>query len=395
LLEERERKIGELLGGHQARAVCVEILSYWVLKVMEVRSPGLIAAWLRRCSEGEELCRQLLAKSPRARREVAAAPAVTEWLLDKSRALQVDQPAAAGELARLGVRLADEMPGGAAYSARGLCLLANARRLQGQWRAAARHLRAASLLLTHATPLDRTFYLRCLGLLRWDKRESTEAFALLEHARTTFERQGALDESGATAAILGTLRVSEGESVHEAELQSLFDAILRLDWETQSAIGTRAALALASILADKGERELAQQILKRVGRSPRGTSLCGWERWFEARARERVGEWQRSIELFEQSREIFFGGQRLYETGAVSWELAAALSRNGAHERVREIAEDIASFCPQARAKVQSAFAELLGSAAGVEREAVEKTGRWLRCVLEGEGHRRAPLQFG
>jgi hypothetical protein len=390
----------ELLFGvpRAAAAASSEAVSYWALTALEVRCPGLLKAWVNRCLEGERLSRQLLARPRRLRRQGLGRefshPAVIEWLLAKSREAQVDRPARAAETARLALLVAADLPEGVSYCVKGLCLLANARRLEGKLIAAERHLRGASALLFQGTALDKAFYLRGLGLLRWDQRQAAEGIALLDHARSLFERHGAMNESGATWAVLGTLRAAEGIAARTEELTGLFEALLRLDWESQGSLGARAALTMAQIVADRGERDFARAtLLWMSGEAVRRG--CGWESWLEARARERVGEKEAAVSFFEEGRRIFSRERRHYEACVAGFELAAVLAREGQAERVRTLGKEASRLCPAARPETYKLFTDLLKGPSNLKPAPVERSCRWLRYVLEREGHCRAPFQFG
>ncbi|HEX7185168.1 MAG TPA: hypothetical protein VF756_25305 [Thermoanaerobaculia bacterium] len=137
---------------------------------------------------------------------------LADLLVRESRCAQPEQPRQSEELAELALAVADRVSPGAAegrvndLKALSLCLVANARRLRGDWAGAEEVLRAAGRVLT-APPdsYERAFYCQTLAWLREEQGCVQEAVSLLWRAARVFRDVGAQEEQRACLGRLGAL----------------------------------------------------------------------------------------------------------------------------------------------------------------------------------------------
>jgi hypothetical protein len=137
---------------------------------------------------------------------------LADLLVRESLHAQSEEPGWSEELAELALAVAERVEPGAAegrandVKALALCLVANARRLCGDWRGAEERLRAVAAVLT-APPdsFERAFYCQTLAWLCEARGQVQEAVALLWRAARVFRAVGAPEEQRACLGRLGAL----------------------------------------------------------------------------------------------------------------------------------------------------------------------------------------------
>ncbi|HEX7182749.1 MAG TPA: hypothetical protein VF756_12980 [Thermoanaerobaculia bacterium] len=137
---------------------------------------------------------------------------LADLLVQESLRVQSEEPGWSEELAELALAVAERVEPGAAegrandLKALALCLMANARRLRGDWPGAEEALGAVAVVLT-APPdsFERAFYCQTLAWLREAQGQVHEAVALLWRAARVFRAVGAPEEQRACLGRLGAL----------------------------------------------------------------------------------------------------------------------------------------------------------------------------------------------
>jgi hypothetical protein len=286
----------------------------------------------------EPLVQQVLGNANAASIPRFHSPALVRRLLQKSHADQSRDPGRAEGLAKkaaaIGMALfagrsEQDGAGPALLVGCAWCLIASARRLQGQLVEADSALTSASYFLADAAgPPGRELYLRTAGLLRWEQGRLDEAAALLGAASETTESRSDRPAAGAASrAILGLLAAERGEVERAVEL--LAGAVPALPAERPHLpLATSAGLTLAAGLAELGQEEPARRALEaaRTLLAPLKRSEEAWTRaqWLEARARLWLGEATAARRLLDVVEEKLYRERHLGEATLAALDLALA-----------------------------------------------------------------------
>jgi hypothetical protein len=184
------------------------------------------------------------------------------------------------------IELADDDPceeDAAALSVRAILLCANACRLEGDFPRAERFLSQIAPLIAGSP--QASFYLRTLGLLRWEQGHCDEALGFLSRARILFLRQSLAIEEATTSQLLVLLHAELGEDGDSIALfATLNDPRLR-PWLSARTAFT-GAFCMAPHSPDAARDFLAQgRLLKAIVREQ---DECLVLDWLEARALARL-----------------------------------------------------------------------------------------------------------
>lgn len=164
---------------------------------------------------------------PALRRKRFRSAALVELFLEKSRAALPGDPERADALAMLGGVVLGKLKAEGDRAmvpvllSRISWLAGNARRLLGDDEQAESALASCNLALpAELHRVEHAFFLRALGLLRWEQGRSAEAAALLDFACRLFAGHSAESEE-ATRALLGKLYTEVGKLVEDATSRTL------------------------------------------------------------------------------------------------------------------------------------------------------------------------------
>ena len=190
------------------------------------------------------------------------------------------------------------------------------------------------------TPLARGFFLRAVGLLRWDQGRMDEAEALLHQAGRCYYEVEDVKQGAVCFALLGLLYIEE-EEVSRAE-HLLRSARRGLDCSSQPWLAAEAFLALARCLA-LGQRKSDAIALRQKAWSlyksvpPSAISLV----WRDAQVAEALGDLADAEQLFTSARRSYLEAGHLPEASLTTVHLAKLLVRLGRGEETSDLAAEL------------------------------------------------------
>jgi tetratricopeptide (TPR) repeat protein len=219
----------------------------------------------------------------------------------------------------------------------------NALRLRGELAAAEDQLgRAAHFLAWPFESSDRAAYCRALALLRWEQGRLDEAEALLQHAARGFQEYYLPQEEGACLALLGLLCLEQNRT--KAAVRCLQTGRAALAPEARPWLTVRAGLSLALGLADLGQAERAQAVLKEtwwryglVRDESEHVRIC----WLEGKVCARLGLNEEAEAILSGVRGKLISEYSLPEAVFCSLDLAPLLVESGRSTELRLLLQDI------------------------------------------------------
>jgi tetratricopeptide (TPR) repeat protein len=331
-----------------------------VFAEVEARSAGLVKQMAEQSAEVQRLLDTLLG-SPAAQQMALAGSRefgdlrLADLLLSASWSAQPEDPQRAEGLARLGLRIAEQpfaqRQAGRVeeVKARGLILLGNARRLQGDLLEADERFRqAASHLTCPPDAEERALYCHLLARLRWDQRREDEVAGLLWWAASIYREIGDLLEEGACLAELGFLFLDAGQV--QAAIAPLARACPLLDLHRDALLGLRARLKLAVCYASAGHPQKALGLLatarplySRVTDSVQMAEVA----WLEGKVTLLTGDRENATGLLSTARRSFLGSGRLYEAAFATLDVILALPKASRRvESIHPLIHDLAERFP-------------------------------------------------
>ncbi len=328
-------------------------------EALEARAPDLVRRMGEQGAEVRRLFDALLG-SPAARQmELAGSREfadlrLADMLLLESRSAQPGDLQRAEGLALLALRIAGQpFPRREAnrveeVKARGLALLGNARRLQGDLLEAEECFqRAASHLTCPPDAEERALYCHLLAYLRRDQRREDEVAGLLWRAASIYGELGDALEEGECLAELGFLFLDEGEV--QAAIPALARACPLLDVHRDELLGLRARLALAVGYALAGHAERARGLVAAArplyGRVTDSAAMAEVA-WREGKVALLTGDREEAAGLLGTARRSFLGAGRLYEAALASLDAALALPHPRRVEDVHPLIHEIVERFP-------------------------------------------------
>lgn len=301
---------------------------------LKERSPELIGRAKQRREDVDRLYGELMREEPSRQLQIVREPRfhsldLLDELLERSHACQLANPAEAGQLARLALRLGiacqRERAETVTILARAFCLGANALRLDSRL-AAAEALAARGSLFPGDAPLERALFCRTLAVLRWEQARTEEAQALLEHAVRLAVREGRESDAALGRLLLGLVYLETGDG---DALPALSSAWLEVDREAHPLAALRGGLALAAVQARTGRVGRARQILREAwGLYARVTEPREMHRvfWWEGRTLAALGDHEEALNLLESVRRHLLAEPSPAEAALVSVDLARAMA---------------------------------------------------------------------
>lgn len=312
---------------------------------LDVPSAAEIEASRARRATVERLCEELF-RIPGKRRLRVLRQArfrnkdLLEHLLEESQAIQLKDAAKGAELAALAFHLAkglEEEEEALASHPRALLLEANARRLLEDRSSAESCLGQAASFL--GDRLERAFYCRVAGLIRWEDGRTDEGAALLAHAVKLYRAEGWEHEVATCLALSGLLAVEEG--LFADALPRLTQAWAALDRDVRPIFALRTGLALGRCLAEVDQDAGARNVLRDVWRfysevRDDGEMLRAY--WGEALVLARLHEWTESIHLLESVQPKLVTEGSHAEAALLSLDLALVLAEAGRSDEIMSLA---------------------------------------------------------
>ncbi len=307
-------------------------------EALEARAPGLVRRMEEQIAEVRKLFDALLGSPAAQQMALAGSRALgdlrlADMLLGESRSAQPADPQRAEGLARLALRIAEQPFARRQASrveevkARGLALLGNTRRLQGDLQEAEECFgQAASHLTCPPDAEERALYCHLLAYLRRDQRREDEVAGLLWRAASIYRDLAAVLEEGECLAELGFLFLDEGQV--QAAIPPLARACPMLDLHRDELLGLRAGLTLAVCYALAGHGEKARGLVAAArplyGRVTDSAAMAEVA-WREGKVALLTGDREEASGLLGTARRSFLGAGRLYEAALASLDVALAL----------------------------------------------------------------------
>ena len=305
-------------------------------------------------AEARQLYRELLALEPQERSQVLREKRfrsldLAELLLATSEQAQPEEPRRSEELASLACRIACQAFEGELASraddatARGRCLMANARRLLGDPEGAERQFRAAVSMLTGAPDSrERAFFCQMLALLREDQECPDEATALLWRAVGIFRQRGDTESQAVCLCRLGFVFFEQEDFEQAARVLAPARALLSA--HRAPALLARCNLGLAVSHARLGQEDEARVLagesrLLRVAVTAPGEALA--LDWLEGKWALHAGELDLAEAKLDSVRKTFLCERWQREAALCSAELACVLVRKGERERIEALIDDL------------------------------------------------------
>jgi hypothetical protein len=281
-------------------------------------------------------------------------PSLVEFLLQESEELQADAAESAILWADLAFHLADALRNKRFLAcdamARAARLKGNAFRLDGGLEAADRAFALGLMYLGDASP-ERPWFLRSLGILRWEQDRLAEGFGLLEHAAWLFSDLGLKGEEAACLSLAGLLW-SETSKPGRG-LAPLLHASVTERTEAPGWLRLRCGFLTAAFLGDLGSFAHGRTILDASMRLYSGTRLEGEiliACRLEGAARARLGDLKEGEHLLEGVRRKQLERRNVQEAALTSLALGALLAATGSNRKIRNLESEMqaAAFEPEA-----------------------------------------------
>lgn len=308
---------------------------------------------------------------------------VLERLIEKVRERTFRDPAAAEELARLALSLADLLDAdryGAEriqdLRARLWGYLGNTRRTRSDLRGAEEAFAAAFALLRKGTgdPLERALLLDLRASLLREQRRLDEAMRLLLRAVRIYQEVGETHQVGRVLVKMSTLHEHAGTP--EAAIPLLYEALRKIDTEREPRLLLGAQHNLITNLAEAGRFMEAQGLFIQA-RPLYARFPDGWTRnrrhWVEGKIARGLGQAQEAETRLAAAREGFVAEGAAYDTALVSLDLAALYAEQGRTAELARIAEEMLSlFASRQIHREALAALAFLHRAAAAERASLD-----------------------
>jgi tetratricopeptide (TPR) repeat protein len=324
---------------------------------------------------------------------------LAELLLARSAKAFFDDPAAAEELARLALEVAERLDP-AVHStpllndlkARCWSQVGNARRLGSDHPAAAAAFDRAEACLAAGTddPLERASFLRMKASLCRDQRRLAEAEELFERAIAIYRRVGDRHQVGTTMVALSNLYSSRAEPERANELLAQAVELIEPEREPLLTVVTRQIHIMN--LADAGRFMEARALLVKsrqlFAREGEPTLQLRYL-WAQGRIALGLGQFEQAEASLLRARDGWIARKMHYEAAMVSLELATLYGRQGRTADVKQLAGEMLPVFQSLDIRRETLAAFLLF------REAAERERTTLRLVEEvRERLRQAPDQM-
>lgn len=354
------------------------------------QTPELIEQARRRCEAVESLYAELMQAAPDRRVRIVRQarfrrPELLDRLVEESHAQQLSHPALAAHLALLAIRLAtvfkEDKAEAVAALPRALCLGANAMRLDFQPATADALLVQASSFL--ADGVERAFYCRVLGVLRWEQGRTDEAQALLQRAVRLHVWEGLDCEAAVGRTLLGLVLLETGERGDTLSL--LARGWAGLERDVQPRLALRGGLALAACLAQADQRERARSVLREAWRlysqvtDPEEVTRTFW---WEGRVLASLGDREEARYLLESVRRMLLEESSPAEAALVSMDLALILAESGQAEEIPPLIASLESVFPAVSTTVLATEGLRMIAEAGPRGHPLHETARAAAVTL-------------
>jgi tetratricopeptide (TPR) repeat protein len=290
----------------------------------------------------------------------------------------------------------------AMFFTRASVLRANALRLRGRLVEAEDALgRAAHFLLWPFESSDRAAYCRALALLRWEQGHLDEAEALLRQAARSFREYLLPQDAGACWALLGLLLLEHNRT--EEAVRCLQTGRVTLAPAARPWLTVRSGLGLALALADLGQADRAQALLRETWRHygrVRDEVEQARASWLEGKILYRIGRWEEAEAILFGVRDRFLAVKSLPEAALCSLDLAALLLESGRNAELPQLLSVLEQTFPADPAGLEGlrrAYHAFLASLQGVKdlpRTVLGMAETALRRVLQFRGYRVERLPF-
>jgi tetratricopeptide (TPR) repeat protein len=277
--------------------------------------------------------------------------ALCEHLLDTARELGFQDPGRALELARLGVVLAERIPGSAYgeervrdLGARAWALLGNAERIQSDFRAAEKSFARAERLLDRGTgdPIERASLYLAKASLYGNQQRFREAFRLLDRVMAIGRRCGDPHLQGKALITRGFLLGLANDQ--EAAIRLLSEGIEQVAPGEDPRLLVAAHHNLTLYLAESGRFDEALGHLERT----RPLYLALGDRmnllrleWLEGKIATSLGDLERAEALLQPVREELAERRLGLDFALLCLDLARIYARQHRGAEMRRMAEEM------------------------------------------------------
>lgn len=276
-------------------------------------------------------------------------PLLADLLIETSRERVFADPREAAGLARLAFEVALRidiiLPSGEDPSheplTRAMAYEANALRAGGDLRAAERSMgKAIANLGKISSPSVRAEIANLAASLRRDQRRFEEGHELIDLAITLHEEAGDRHEAAARMLVKADLFAAAGAS--ESAVQTVKEALPRIDRDRDLRLYLTSEHALACYLADAGHAGEAQARFEGV-RSlyelfPNEPAIQLRRRWLEGRIAHGLGEMDRAERCLTETREAFLDREDGFHAALAALDLALLYEAQGRLDDLERLA---------------------------------------------------------
>lgn len=328
-----------------------------------------------------------------------------ELLLERSRELAAPDPSGAEELARLGVRLGEQLDPDfydarsvADIRARAWSNLGNALRVRSDLRGAEGAFRAAhgQLLLGTRDALERALFLDLKASLRRSQRRFAEALRLLGRAMSIYLEYGETHRAGRVLVKMDCVHQELGDVA--AGIPLLYRALELIDPRQEPRLLLCAQHNLTNDLVDAGRVMEAQRVYARSRGLYRDFSdpwTQNRRRWLKGKIAGGLGQPGAAEALLASARQGFLAAGFPDESALVALELAALYAQQGRLGEIKDLAAEtarvFASLGIQREAFAALAFLCQAADAERATRELVSAVATFVRrCQLDPDLRFRA-----
>jgi tetratricopeptide (TPR) repeat protein len=313
-------------------------------------------ALAREREEAAGLLTELMAAPVEAREALLHQEAFQTWglvelLVDRSWEAGLQEPALAGDLARLALRIGDllsptryPMDLVEDLRARAWIYLGNARRLTSDLSGAEEAFSSAAAHLARGTgdPIERAILLDRQASLRRAQRRFAEALDCATKATWTFLRNGETHRAGRSMVNLSLIHSYAGET--EASIEVLLKALELIDARQDPRTMLCARHNLAGYLAEAGRYPEALRLFRGTSALYRGFPDAWTQnrrRWLKGRIDHGLGRHGPAEASFRAARAGFLTEGIPYDTALVSLDLALLFARQGRSDELQSLATEM------------------------------------------------------
>ncbi len=273
-----------------------------------------------------------------------------EHLLERSRELNFQDPAAGEGLALLAIEVLDHLDP-SLYGAESLedlrarawSYVGNSRRVQGDLQGAEEAFAFALSFLRMGTgePMEKAMILDLKASLLTRQRRFSNAQSLLRRAAAIFLELGETHRAGRSLVKMATVHSFVGE--HERAIFLRYRALKLIDPAREPRLVLVTCQNLIDDLIETGQFMAAQKLLAKA--KPFYKKFTPWlsstRKWIEGKIARGLRQTEKAEALFLSTRSEFITEGAAYETALVSLDLASLYAEQGRMAELKRLAEEM------------------------------------------------------